>query len=108
MKVLLSRKLNTSALSKHQSWNYEIKLILKKQFTFGLIYAFSNKKLEILCEYLKINEKKELIQKSKFSTEYSVLFVFKKNRKFLLCVDYRKLNEITIKNRYSLFNIKEL
>ena len=56
---------------------------------------------------MKINEKKEFIRKSKFSTEYSILFVFKKNEKLRLCVDYRKLNEITIKNRYSLFNIKE-
>ena len=73
---------------------------------FGLIYALSNKKLEVLCKYLKINEKKEFIQKSKFSAEYSIFFVFKKNGKLRLYVDYRKLNEIIIKNRYSLFNMK--
>ena len=57
---------------------------------------------------MKINEKKEFIRKSKFSTEYSILFVFKKNKKLRLCIDYRKLNEIIIKNQYSLFDIGKL
>jgi len=33
---------------------------------------------------------------------------FKKNETFRLYVDYQKLNNITIKNRYLLFNISEL
>ena len=32
----------------------------------------------------------------------------KKDGKFRLCVDYRQLNNITIKNRYPLLLIKEL
>ena len=47
------------------------------------------------------------IRKSKFLTEYSIFFIFKKDEKFFLCVDYWKLHEITIKNRYSLFNIEK-
>ena len=31
------------------------------------------------------------------------MFVFKKNENFRLCVDYRNLNVITIKNRYFFF-----
>ena len=54
------------------------------------------------------NLKKKFIRKLKLSTKYSILFVFKKNEKLRLCVDYRKLNEIIIKNRYSLSNINEL
>ena len=54
------------------------------------------------------NLKKKFIRKSQSSTRYSILFVSKKNEKLRLCVDYRKLNEITIKNRYSLLNIDEL
>ena len=34
--------------------------------------------------------------------------MLKKDKGLRLCVDYRKLNEITIKNRYSLLNIEEL
>ena len=52
--------------------------------------------------------KKRFIKKFKLSAKYSIFFAFKKNGEFRLCVDYRKLNAITIKNRYSLFNIEKL
>ena len=97
----------TKTLSKHQSWNHEIKLELNKQFTFESIYTLSKKELKIFKKYLNENIKKRFIKKSQLSTKYSILFVFKKNDTFRLCVDYWKLNNITIKNRYSLFNIKE-
>ena len=106
-KHFFREELNANALPKHQSWNHEIRFISGKQLTFGLIYALSNKKLKVLREYLKINEKKEFIRKSKSSIGYSILFIFKKNENPLLCVDYRKLNEIIIKNWYSLFNIEK-
>ena len=54
------------------------------------------------------NLKKEFIRKSQSLAKYSILFVSKKDEKLRLCVDYQKLNEITIKNRYSLPNINEL
>src|SRR5271154_176286 len=37
-----------------------------------------------------------------------VLFVHKKKESLRLCVDYRALNKITIKNRYPLPRIEEL
>jgi hypothetical protein len=39
---------------------------------------------------------------------YPILFVLKKNRLPRMCVDYQKLNNITVKNRYLLPNITEL
>ncbi len=75
---------------------------------FKFIYILFEKKLEVLREYLAENEKKEFIRKFQLQTEYPILFVSKKNRIFRLYVDYRKLNNITIKNRYLLFNISEL
>ena len=36
------------------------------------------------------------------------MFVSKTNKKFRLYVDYKKLNDITIKNKYLLSNINEL
>ena len=56
---------------------------------------------------MNTNLKKKFIKKFESSTKYSIFFTFKKNDKFRLCVDYRKLNDITIKNKYSLFNINE-
>jgi len=38
----------------------------------------------------------------------SVLFVKKKDGSMRLCIDYRELNKITIKNRYPLPRIDEL
>jgi hypothetical protein len=51
---------------------------------------------------------KGFIQKSKSSAGYPILFVAKKDGTLRLCVDYRKLNAITKKNRYPLPNIQEL
>ena len=107
-KYLFLKKIITKALFKHQTWNHEIVFELSKTFTFKFIYALFEKKLKILREYLNENLKKKFIRKSQSSIKYSILFVSKKNEKLRLCVDYRKLNEITIKNRYSLLNIDEL
>ena len=107
-KHLFLKKITTKTLLKHQTWNHEIIFELSKTLTFELIYALFEKKLKILREYLNENLKKKFIKKSQSSTKYSILFVLKKNGKLRLCVDYRKLNEIIIKNRYSLSNINEL
>ncbi|GKD52542.1 putative reverse transcriptase domain-containing protein [Tanacetum coccineum] len=37
-----------------------------------------------------------------------VLFVKKKHRSFWMCIDYRKLNKLTVKNRYPLPRINDL
>lgn len=54
------------------------------------------------------NLAKGFIRKSESLAGVPILFVPKKNRKLRLYVDYRKLNAITIKNRYLLPNISEL
>ena len=107
-KHLFLKEVTTKTLLKHQIWNHEIVLESSKTPTFELIYALFEKKLRILREYLNENLKKKFIWKSQSSTKYSILFVLKKNETLRLCVDYRKLNEIIIKNRYSLSNINEL
>jgi transposase InsO family protein len=48
------------------------------------------------------------IQPSKSPYGAPILFVPKKNGKLRMCVDYRALNKITIKNRYPLPRIDEL
>ncbi len=58
--------------------------------------------------YLDENLKREFIRPSKSLTEYSILFVSKKNDTKQLCVDYRQLNKITKQDSYFLLLIKEL
>ena len=75
-----------------------------KQF----IYSLSAEKLDALQQYLKENLWKEFIRKSQLLTEYSILFILKSNESLKLCVNYRTLNNIMIKNSYSLSLIAEL
>jgi hypothetical protein len=51
---------------------------------------------------------KGFIQPSKSPYGAPILFVRKKNGKLRMCVDYRALNRITVKNRYPLPRIDEL
>jgi hypothetical protein len=68
----------------------------------------SEKELASIREYIDINIKKKFIRPSELLVGYPIIFVPKKNRKLRLCVNYQKLNNITIKNRYPLPNIIEL
>jgi hypothetical protein len=67
---------------------------------------------KILKQYIKDNLKKGYIRKSVSPVGYPVLFVSKKHldpeKRWKVYIDYRQLNDITIKNRYPLPLIKEL
>ena len=52
--------------------------------------------------------KKGFIRKSTLLAGYPILFALKKDGKLRLCVDYRQLNSITVKNRYTLPRSTEL
>ena len=79
-----------------------------RQLIFRLIYILLKKKLDIFREYIKKNFIKKFIRESTLSVGYPILFILKKNNEFRLYIDYRKLNNIIIKNKYLLFNIVEL
>jgi hypothetical protein len=51
---------------------------------------------------------KGLIRPSASPWGSSVLFVDKRDGTIRLCVDYRKINEVTIKNKYPLPKIEDL
>jgi hypothetical protein len=95
---LFEEELGLDALPKHQLWDHEIKLEEGKTLGFLLIYLMSEKELQEMKTYIDVNLKKEFIRESKSPARFPVMFVLKKNRKLRLCVDFRKLNDITIKN----------
>ena len=80
----------------------------EKKPTFGLIYFLSEKKLAILKDYLNENLKKEYIRSSIFSAGYFIFFIKKKDSTLRLCVDFKQLNNIIIKNYYIFFKINKL
>ena len=64
--------------------------------------------LKALDEYINKALKNGWIRESQSPAGAPILFVPKKNGELRLCVDYRGLNAITIKNRYPLPLISEL
>ncbi len=96
------------ALPEHQPWDHEIPLEPGKTPSFGPIYQQSAAELQHLKEYIDENLAKGFIRPSTSSAASPTLFVPKKDGKLRLCVDYRMLNSITIKDRYPLPLINEL
>ena len=81
---------------------YAIELEEGKQPLFGLIYSLGPVELETLKTYIKINLANGFIRPSKSPAGAPILFDRKPDGSLRLCVDYRGLNNITIKNRYPL------
>ena len=105
---LFADKASEETLSAHQSWDHRILIIEDKISEKTSIYSLSSEKLEALCTYLNENLKKRFIRKSQSLTGYSILFISKKNKTLWLCVNYWGLNNITVKNSYSLSLILKL
>ena len=95
-------------LLRHQLQDYKIPIKLEKSPSFRLIYQILEKELAILKEYININLEKGFIRLSISLAASLLLFILKKNRKLRLYIDYRQLNSITIKDKYSLLLINKL
>ena len=94
---------NATELAKNTEMNeHAIELEERKQPFFGSIYSLGLVELETLKTYIKINLANGFIQFSKSPTGAPILFNWKPDRSFRLCVDYWGLNNITIKNQYPL------
>ncbi|GKE32201.1 putative reverse transcriptase domain-containing protein [Tanacetum coccineum] len=65
-------------------------------------------KMEELSSQLKELQDKGFIRPSSSPWGALVLFVKKKDGSFRICIDYRELNKLTIKNRYPLSKIDDL
>ena len=65
-------------------------------------------KLDVLKAYLNNAMKIDIIRKSILSTASLIMFVLKSDSSLQLVVDYRYLNNIIIKNCYSLSLISDM
>ena len=86
---------------------HAIELKEGKQPPFGSIYSLGSVELKILKTYIETNLANSFIRPSNSPAEGPILFDRKPDESLRLCVDYRSLNNITIKNQYPLTLIGE-
>ena len=96
-------------LLEHMEINYHaIKLVNDWQPPYGSIYSLGPIKLEILKAYIKNNLTNDFIRPSKSPTGALIFFDKKSDGCLRLYINYRGLNNLTIKNWYPLSLVGEL
>jgi len=96
-----------SVLPPHRPYDHKIQLEPGTTAPFGPLYTLSEVELKALDNYIKDNLAKGYIQASTSPAGAPILFVKKRDGSLRLCVDYRGLNKVTIKNRHPLPLIRE-
>ena len=99
---------SANILPPHRQYDCEIKLKPNSILYYGPIYPLTDAESKALKEYIEENLSKGFIRKSKSPAGAPVFFVFKKNGELRMVVDYRKLNEITIRDSYPLPLINDM
>jgi hypothetical protein len=94
-------------LPPYRNYDHNIRLQEGKTPSFGLLYPMFRNKLIALKEWLEENLRKEFIRLSSSPAASSVLFVKKADKSLRFYIDYRKLNNISVKDRYPLPLIKK-
>ncbi|GAA5971619.1 hypothetical protein JCM3765_001266 [Sporobolomyces pararoseus] len=87
--------------------DHSIDIEAGKEIPTSRIYPLSANELEVLADYIETNLKSGFIRPSQSPVGAPILFVKKKDGSLRLCVDYRGLNSVTIKNKYPLPLINE-
>ena len=87
---------------------HAIELQKGQQLPYRLIYSLGPVKLKTLKTYIKTNPANGFIWPSKSLAGALILFVGKLDGSLYLYIDYQGLNNLTIKNRYSLPLITKL
>ena len=87
-----------------QTWvnEHAIKLEEDKQPPYEPIYSLCLVELKTLKIYIKTSLANGFIWASKLLASISILFLYKSNSSFWLCINYQRLNNITMKNWYPL------
>lgn len=90
--------LESDKLPPHRSYDHAINLEPRTKPDHGPLYGVSRGELLVLKKYLEDNLHKGFIRASTSSAASAVLFAKKPGGGLRFCVDYRKLNAITIKD----------
>ena len=100
-------KRTSNKLTSHRRHNRKIKSKENQKLKHNFFKNISFRKLNFVKKYFENNLKKEFIVVSYTSCFSSILLIKKANDKLWFCVNYRKLNQITKKNKYSILLIIE-
>ena len=92
----------------HREVDFSIELVLRASRASKAPYKMSTPDLVELKLQLNKMLDKEYIRPSVSPWGAPVLFGKKKDGTLRLCIDYRQLNKVTIKNNYSLLRIDDL
>jgi hypothetical protein len=94
-------------LSSHRKHDHRIELEKdhESDHEYVSLYNLSEDEFLLVKKYLKEHLNKRFIESSIASYVSSILFAKKSDEGLRFCVDYRKLNVITKKNRYSILLI---
>ena len=103
----IKNKIKTFELFDYDFNNYVIDFINEIELLHNFIYSLFENEFKILKVYIDKYLVNDFIKYSQLLIKTFILFVRKKNNSFKLCVNYRDLNDFTIKNRYLLFFINE-
>ncbi|KAJ5267259.1 hypothetical protein N7478_010067 [Penicillium angulare] len=99
---------NSKIMPPRKETDHSIELKEDTSPPYGPIYPLSQTELAELRKYLDENLTNGRIRPSKSPAGAPILFVPKKDGGLRLCVDYRGLNKISVKNRYPLPLISEI
>ena len=98
---------NAENFSEHENENHIINFLSSAKSSYKSFYTFFKTKFEILKNYLLKNLILSRIRKFTNRANTLMFFVFKKNDSLCLCVNYKKLNILIIKNKCLFFLIDE-
>nr|GEV95827.1 reverse transcriptase domain-containing protein [Tanacetum cinerariifolium] len=87
---------------------FQIDLVLGVAPVARALYRLASSEMKELSEQLQELSDKGFIRPSSLPWRAPVLFVKKKDGSFRMCIDYQKLNKLTVKNRYPLPRIDDL
>ncbi|GJW13746.1 putative nucleotidyltransferase, ribonuclease H [Tanacetum coccineum] len=87
---------------------FQIDLVLGAAHVARAPYRLAPSELQALSTQLQELSNKGFIRPSSSPWGAPVLFVKKKDGSFRMCIDYRELNKLTVKNRYPLLRIDYL
>jgi hypothetical protein len=97
-------KKKADILSSHRKHDHRIKLEKdhESNHEYASLYNLLKEELQLMKKYLKEHLNKNFIESSTASYASFILFAKKSDDELRFCVNYRKLNAIIKKNRYSI------